>query len=160
MCGRLNNVVLNWCQQEQVPAGSTSIILRNLMPDTPYTVSVLPVYPAREGKRQSENGRTCKGFFFQIKIWTVCDMKTQQQRCASSASERSGQHEGDQPDHHHAHRHLESCRRQRSGLQSHLCPRRRRAGGCGKNRWNKQPGLTGVGTLSRQTRPINSEPLI
>lgn len=36
------------------------------MPDTPYTVSVLPVYPAREGKRQSENGRTCK-FFFSFK---------------------------------------------------------------------------------------------
>uniref|UniRef100_A0A671W2H9 Collagen alpha-1(XII) chain n=1 Tax=Sparus aurata TaxID=8175 RepID=A0A671W2H9_SPAAU len=43
---------------EQVPTGTTSIILRNLLPDTPYTVSVLPVYPAREGKRQSENGRT------------------------------------------------------------------------------------------------------
>lgn len=37
------------------------------MPDTPYTVSVLPVYPAREGKRQSENGRTCKCFFFSLK---------------------------------------------------------------------------------------------
>ncbi|KAM9339586.1 collagen alpha-1(XII) chain [Symphorus nematophorus] len=45
-------------EMEQVPAGTTSIILRNLMPDTPYTVSVLPVYPAREGKRQSEEGKT------------------------------------------------------------------------------------------------------
>ncbi|KAM8725153.1 collagen alpha-1(XII) chain isoform 2-T3 [Acanthopagrus schlegelii] len=45
-------------EMEQVPTGTTSIILRNLLPDTPYTVSVLPVYPAREGKRQSENGRT------------------------------------------------------------------------------------------------------
>ncbi|XP_069371492.1 collagen alpha-1(XII) chain isoform X2 [Paralichthys olivaceus] len=45
-------------EMEQVPAGTTSIILRNLFPDTPYTVSVLPVYPAREGKRQSENGKT------------------------------------------------------------------------------------------------------
>ncbi|XP_035534688.1 collagen alpha-1(XII) chain isoform X2 [Morone saxatilis] len=45
-------------EMEQVPAGTTSIILRNLMPDTPYTVSVVPVYPAREGKRQSENGKT------------------------------------------------------------------------------------------------------
>ncbi|CAK6977127.1 collagen alpha-1(XII) chain isoform X7 [Scomber scombrus] len=43
---------------EQVPAGTTTIILRNLMPDTLYTVSVLPVYPAREGKRQSDNGKT------------------------------------------------------------------------------------------------------
>uniref|UniRef100_A0A671W1X0 Collagen alpha-1(XII) chain n=1 Tax=Sparus aurata TaxID=8175 RepID=A0A671W1X0_SPAAU len=46
--------------ESMVPTGTTSIILRNLLPDTPYTVSVLPVYPAREGKRQSENGRTCK----------------------------------------------------------------------------------------------------
>lgn len=44
--------------QEQVPASTTSIILRNLMPDTLYKVSLLPVYPAREGKRQSENGKT------------------------------------------------------------------------------------------------------
>lgn len=46
------------CPQEQVPTGTTSIILRNLSPDTPYRVTVLPVYPAREGKRQSETGRT------------------------------------------------------------------------------------------------------
>ncbi|KAK5852560.1 hypothetical protein PBY51_006413 [Eleginops maclovinus] len=45
-------------EMEQVPAGTTNIILRNLLSDTPYTVSVLPVYPAREGKRQSENGKT------------------------------------------------------------------------------------------------------
>ncbi|XP_029705380.1 collagen alpha-1(XII) chain isoform X1 [Takifugu rubripes] len=45
-------------EMEQVPTGTTNIILRNLSPDTPYRVSVLPVYPAREGKRQSEMGRT------------------------------------------------------------------------------------------------------
>uniref|UniRef100_A0A8C4IEX3 Collagen alpha-1(XII) chain n=1 Tax=Dicentrarchus labrax TaxID=13489 RepID=A0A8C4IEX3_DICLA len=45
----------------QVGGKKTSIILqKNLMPDTPYTVSVVPVYPAREGKRQSENGKTLK----------------------------------------------------------------------------------------------------
>lgn len=53
-------ITFNFVKQEQVPAGTTSIILRNLTPDTLYTVSVLPVYPAREGKRQSENGKTCK----------------------------------------------------------------------------------------------------
>lgn len=52
--------VLVVAPQEQVPAGTTSMVLRNLMPDTAYTVSVLPVYPAREGKRQSENGKTCE----------------------------------------------------------------------------------------------------
>ncbi|XP_039980832.1 collagen alpha-1(XII) chain isoform X2 [Xiphias gladius] len=45
-------------EMEQVPASTTSIVLRNLTPETLYTVSVLPVYPAREGKRQSENGKT------------------------------------------------------------------------------------------------------
>uniref|UniRef100_A0A671LK25 Collagen alpha-1(XII) chain n=1 Tax=Sinocyclocheilus anshuiensis TaxID=1608454 RepID=A0A671LK25_9TELE len=44
---------------EQIPGAQTSIVLRNLQPDTPYTVSVVPVYPATEGRRQSENGRTC-----------------------------------------------------------------------------------------------------
>ncbi|XP_042602979.1 collagen alpha-1(XII) chain-like isoform X5 [Cyprinus carpio] len=43
---------------EQVPGAQTSIVLRNLQPDTPYTVSVVPVYPATEGRRQSDNGRT------------------------------------------------------------------------------------------------------
>uniref|UniRef100_A0A8C1JSZ5 Collagen alpha-1(XII) chain n=1 Tax=Cyprinus carpio TaxID=7962 RepID=A0A8C1JSZ5_CYPCA len=36
---------------EQVPGAQTSIVLRNLQPDTPYTVSVVPVYPATEGRR-------------------------------------------------------------------------------------------------------------
>ncbi|XP_029351702.1 collagen alpha-1(XII) chain isoform X3 [Echeneis naucrates] len=45
-------------EMEQVAADSTSLVLRNLMPDTLYTVSVLPVYPAREGKRLSDNGKT------------------------------------------------------------------------------------------------------
>ncbi|XP_061901199.1 collagen alpha-1(XII) chain isoform X3 [Entelurus aequoreus] len=45
-------------EMEQVPANVDSIILRNLLPDTAYAVSVLPVYPAREGKRQSETGKT------------------------------------------------------------------------------------------------------
>ncbi|KAL4649016.1 collagen alpha-1(XII) chain-like isoform X1 [Arapaima gigas] len=43
---------------EQVPSSTTSVVLKNLQPDTFYTVSVLPVYPAREGRRQSENGKT------------------------------------------------------------------------------------------------------
>ncbi|KAM9435215.1 collagen alpha-1(XII) chain isoform 2-T2 [Clarias gariepinus] len=43
---------------EQVPAATTNIVLRNLQPDTAYTVSVSPVYPATEGRRQSENGKT------------------------------------------------------------------------------------------------------
>ncbi|KAM4521925.1 collagen alpha-1(XII) chain isoform 2-T2 [Odontesthes bonariensis] len=45
-------------EMEQVPVGTTAIVLRNLLPDTQYTVSVLPVYPAREGRRQSEDGKT------------------------------------------------------------------------------------------------------
>ncbi|XP_061561152.1 collagen alpha-1(XII) chain isoform X5 [Phycodurus eques] len=45
-------------EMEQVPATSTNIILRNLLPDTAYSVSVLPVYPAREGKRQTDTGKT------------------------------------------------------------------------------------------------------
>lgn len=66
---------MNLRQQEQVPAGTTSYILRNLMPDTLYTVSVLPVYPAREGKRQSENGRT-RELPFLKRDEDGCDVKT------------------------------------------------------------------------------------
>lgn len=50
----------SYFEQEQVPATTTNIVLRNLQPDTAYTVSVLPVYPATEGRRQSDNGKTCE----------------------------------------------------------------------------------------------------
>ncbi|KAG9347396.1 hypothetical protein JZ751_004963 [Albula glossodonta] len=43
---------------EQVSGGTTSTILRNLLSDTLYTVTVAPVYPEGEGKRMSENGKT------------------------------------------------------------------------------------------------------
>ncbi|KAJ8389361.1 hypothetical protein AAFF_G00120690 [Aldrovandia affinis] len=44
--------------KEQVSGATTSMVLRNLKPDTVYTVSVVPVYVEVEGKRQSENGKT------------------------------------------------------------------------------------------------------
>lgn len=46
------------CFQDQVPGTSTSMVLKNLDPDTEYTVTVVPVYPEMEGKPQSENGKT------------------------------------------------------------------------------------------------------
>ncbi len=48
------------CEQEQVSGGTTSTILRNLLSDTPYTVTVVPVYPEGEGLRQSDDGKTRK----------------------------------------------------------------------------------------------------
>ncbi|XP_028812322.1 collagen alpha-1(XII) chain isoform X2 [Denticeps clupeoides] len=42
----------------QVSGSTTSSILKNLDQDTVYTVSVVPVYPAGEGRRMSENGKT------------------------------------------------------------------------------------------------------
>lgn len=44
--------------QEQVSGGTTSTVLRNLLSDTAYTVTVVPVYPEGEGLRQSDNGKT------------------------------------------------------------------------------------------------------
>lgn len=46
--------------QDQVSGTTTSTILRNLDPDTEYTVTVVPVYPEMEGKSKSENGKTSK----------------------------------------------------------------------------------------------------
>ncbi|KAJ8270953.1 hypothetical protein GJAV_G00121110 [Gymnothorax javanicus] len=43
---------------ERVSAGTTSTVLRNLQPDTLYTVTALPVYPAGDGRRLSEKGKT------------------------------------------------------------------------------------------------------
>uniref|UniRef100_A0A3Q3CJL9 Collagen, type XII, alpha 1b n=1 Tax=Haplochromis burtoni TaxID=8153 RepID=A0A3Q3CJL9_HAPBU len=43
---------------EQVSGGTTNTILRNLLSDTPYTLTVVPVYPEGEGLRQSDKGKT------------------------------------------------------------------------------------------------------
>ncbi|KAI1895827.1 hypothetical protein AGOR_G00110770 [Albula goreensis] len=43
---------------EQVSGSTTSTVLKNLLSDTVYTVTVVPVYPPGEGKRLSENGKT------------------------------------------------------------------------------------------------------
>uniref|UniRef100_A0A8C4IHE1 Collagen alpha-1(XII) chain n=1 Tax=Dicentrarchus labrax TaxID=13489 RepID=A0A8C4IHE1_DICLA len=45
-------------RMEQVSGGTTNTVLRNLLSDTPYTVTVVPVYPEGEGLRQSDNGKT------------------------------------------------------------------------------------------------------
>lgn len=42
--------------------GTTDTVLRNLLSDTPYTVTVVPVYPEGEGLRQSDNGKTREFF--------------------------------------------------------------------------------------------------
>uniref|UniRef100_A0AAR2LEQ9 Collagen, type XII, alpha 1b n=1 Tax=Pygocentrus nattereri TaxID=42514 RepID=A0AAR2LEQ9_PYGNA len=43
---------------EQVSGGTTNTVLRNLLSDTVYTVTVAPVYPEGEGLRLSEKGKT------------------------------------------------------------------------------------------------------
>lgn len=48
------------CEQEQVSGGTTSTVLRNLLPDTSYKVTVVPVYPEGEGLRLSDQGQTRK----------------------------------------------------------------------------------------------------
>ncbi|XP_048046488.1 collagen alpha-1(XII) chain isoform X4 [Megalobrama amblycephala] len=42
----------------QVPGATTSSVLKNLLSDTEYTVTVVPVYAPGEGKRMSETGKT------------------------------------------------------------------------------------------------------
>uniref|UniRef100_A0A3P9LM25 Collagen, type XII, alpha 1b n=1 Tax=Oryzias latipes TaxID=8090 RepID=A0A3P9LM25_ORYLA len=42
----------------QVSGGTTETVLRNLLSDTPYTVTVVPVYPEGDGLRQSDKGKT------------------------------------------------------------------------------------------------------
>uniref|UniRef100_A0A8C6M865 Collagen alpha-1(XII) chain n=1 Tax=Nothobranchius furzeri TaxID=105023 RepID=A0A8C6M865_NOTFU len=43
---------------EDMVGGTTNTVLRNLLSDTPYSVTVVPVYPEGEGLRQSDNGKT------------------------------------------------------------------------------------------------------
>lgn len=46
--------------KDQVSGTTTFTTLKNLDPDTEYTVTVVPVYPEMEGKSMSENGKTSK----------------------------------------------------------------------------------------------------
>lgn len=46
--------------QAQVSGSTYSTVLKDLQSDTEYTVTVVPVYPAGEGQRLSDNGKTCK----------------------------------------------------------------------------------------------------
>lgn len=46
--------------QMQVSGMSTTTVLRDLQPDTKYTVTLVPIYPELEGKRSSANGKTSK----------------------------------------------------------------------------------------------------
>lgn len=50
------------CEQEQVSGSTTSTTLKNLKPDTMYTVTLVPVYHEMEGKPLSENGKTSKSW--------------------------------------------------------------------------------------------------
>lgn len=51
---------LSHLTQETVSAGTTTTVLRGLLPDTLYTVSLVPVYAEGDGKTMSENGKTRK----------------------------------------------------------------------------------------------------
>lgn len=44
--------------QDQVTGTTTTTVLKNLEPNTEYTVTVVPVYHEMEGKSQSANGKT------------------------------------------------------------------------------------------------------
>uniref|UniRef100_A0A8C9ZS57 Collagen alpha-1(XII) chain n=1 Tax=Sander lucioperca TaxID=283035 RepID=A0A8C9ZS57_SANLU len=44
--------------EDMVSGGTTNTILRNLLSNTAYTVTVVPVYPEGEGLRQSDKGKT------------------------------------------------------------------------------------------------------
>ncbi|XP_072796986.1 ankyrin repeat domain-containing protein 26-like isoform X7 [Vicugna pacos] len=41
-----------------IPGNPNDAILRNLKPDTPYTVTVVPIYPEGDGGRPADTGRT------------------------------------------------------------------------------------------------------
>lgn len=46
--------------QEQVSESTTTLVLSKLLPDTMYTVTVLPVYAEGDGPQLSQKGKTSK----------------------------------------------------------------------------------------------------
>lgn len=86
---RFLRLVLQVCLslQEQVSGGTTSTTLRNLLSDTAYTVTVVPVYPEGEGLRQSDHGKTRESHSsqdfispsdgpFRSDLWSCCSLMT------------------------------------------------------------------------------------
>lgn len=69
--------------QVQVPGRTHNTVLKNLQPDTDYTVTVVPVYSTGEGKPESENGKTCKHHLFLIVFseWEVRILSWMLSRC-------------------------------------------------------------------------------
>lgn len=61
---------LHVCKQEQVSGSTTSIVLKNLEPNTMYTVTLVPVYHEMEGKPLSEKGKTSKPWICFLVILT------------------------------------------------------------------------------------------
>lgn len=61
-------------------AGTTTTTLRGLQPDTLYTVTLVPVYAAGDGKRMSENGKTSKFEPPQKHLWGYFLVSVQLQR--------------------------------------------------------------------------------
>uniref|UniRef100_A0A3B4AB57 Uncharacterized protein n=1 Tax=Periophthalmus magnuspinnatus TaxID=409849 RepID=A0A3B4AB57_9GOBI len=53
----------------QVSGSTYSTVLKNLQQDTVYKVTVAPVYPAGEGQRMSENGKTARGPVRNIQVF-------------------------------------------------------------------------------------------
>lgn len=58
---------------------STNTVLRNLVPDTEYKVTLVPMYGDIEGKRNSENGKTSKSWLNKLhntgtKQWEKSDL--------------------------------------------------------------------------------------
>lgn len=52
--------VLYFCFQVMVPGGQNSLLLKSLLPDTEYKVTVTPIYSDGEGVSVSAPGKTCK----------------------------------------------------------------------------------------------------
>lgn len=62
-------VVSFFLHQDQVSGTTTSTVLKNLEPNTEYTVTLVPVYHEMEGKSQAANGKTSE---FRLVCGVIC----------------------------------------------------------------------------------------
>ncbi len=119
---------------------TTTLVLSKLLPDTMYTVTVLPVYAEGDGPQLSQKGKTSKwlqndishteNLYISIwrRFWHISSILSQLCCCLLRTFGQREEHTGNRSNYQHLERTLGACGRQCAGIHRHLrCHRKPRS---------------------------------
>lgn len=115
--------------QEQVSESTTTLVLSKLLPDTMYTVTVLPVYAEGDGPQLSQKGKTSKWLQNDIRRFgQILSILSQLCCCLLRTFGQRQELAGNRSNYQHLERTLGAGRRQCAGIHHHLhCCRKPRS---------------------------------